>query len=96
MCAKKAYGALLEFVMMFGGASVGTEGWGLTYGGQLIPIPPRQDFVALWQRLPRPAQEAVIGEAIRKLAFLIDNPRKRDALQSAALDLLKGKEGSSG
>jgi uncharacterized membrane protein len=87
---KKIYGALVEFVMMFGGAEVGAGGWGLTYGGKLHPIPPRQDFTPLWQRLPRPAQEALVGKAVQKLASLIDNPRRREALHRAALDLLKG------
>jgi uncharacterized membrane protein len=91
---KKAYGALVEFVMMFGGATVGAGGWGF-YGRKFYPIPPRQDFIALWQRLPRPAQEALVGKAVQRFASLIDDPRRREALQRAALDLLTDTVGGS-
>jgi hypothetical protein len=91
---KKASEALLEFVMTFGGVTVGAGGWQLTAGGHLIPVPPRQDFIAFWQRLPRPVQEAAVAEAIRKLALLIDDPRKTDALQKATFDILGYKKGA--
>jgi hypothetical protein len=83
----KMYGALAEFAWLFGGAPV--EEWGLPHRGRLQPISPRQDYIALWQRLPRPAQEALVGKAVQRLAFLIDDRKSRETLQKAALDLLK-------
>jgi hypothetical protein len=89
----KAYKALLEFVTILGGAPFGGSGTGLTYGFHGIPIPPRQDYIAFWQRLPRSAKEALVVGAIQKLASLIDDPRKREDLQKATVELLKSNQG---
>lgn len=83
-------GKLIELVMMFGGAAEGGGGWGVLPNGKRVPIPPRQDFVAFWARLPRRTREAFVGRTIQALAALIDNPERRKSVEQAARDFING------
>jgi hypothetical protein len=76
----RSFEEVLEFVLMFGGADRGAGGIGITGGGKLKRIPPRQDLVAM----PAEQRDEQILEAVEVLAQGISNEGMKAAIERAA------------
>ncbi|HEV2757130.1 MAG TPA: hypothetical protein VG318_15290 [Actinomycetota bacterium] len=71
---------VLTLVLMFGGADRGGDGIGITGGGKIRKIPPRQDFAAMSTE----QRDERILEAVEILAQGLQNGGMRAAIERAS------------
>lgn len=81
----RTFNELLTLVLSFGGAEVGGGGTGVTGGGKIIKIPPRQDLVAAIDE----RRDEMILKAVELLAQGFQNQGMRSAIERATTEAKK-------
>jgi uncharacterized membrane protein len=80
---------LARFVMMFGGATKGGAGTGLTYGFKPVPIPPHEPLARAWRRLTPEQRDIAIAFAIKRLGSELSNAGAHELIERATSDIIE-------
>lgn len=73
---------ILGLMVSFGGAERGGSGTGITFGGKVIKIPPRQDL----QAMPTGDRDTLILQAVQVLTQDVADDRVKAALERATTE----------
>lgn len=84
---RKQQDLLLVLVQMFGGADVGGDGWGVTGGGKIIKIPPRDPLISSVAHLHESHRDLLIADAVERIAELFSRDATRDSVRRVAYQI---------
>ncbi len=85
---EKVREALLELLLMFGGATRGGQGWGLLPGGKWVPIPPHSPAKERWEKMTEAERDMFLGFAIQHLNSILSGRERGEIVQRAGRQIV--------